>query len=204
VRAIDVRIAELTLRLVEPLTEPKAAVIDVEPTPVPVIRPPTVTVATAEFDELQLTELVRLTVLPFVYVPVAVNCWLVPLVIEVFEGVTAMETKAGGFTVRVAVPVTPPDVALIVVLPVATVVARPVVPTVATLAFEEAQVGLLIGAVVPLLYVPVAVNCCVMPSAADGLAGVTAMDVNWTAAPVPCKVAACCPAPSETVRVPLL
>jgi hypothetical protein len=45
-----------------------------EPADTPVARPETETVATAEFDELHVTEFVMFCVLPSVYDPVAVNC----------------------------------------------------------------------------------------------------------------------------------
>ena len=71
------------------------------------------------------------------------SCWLVPDVIVEFAGVTAIETNVGAFTVRVVLPVIPLEVALIVVLPVATVAARPAELMVATPVLEEVQVALL-------------------------------------------------------------
>ena len=49
------------------------ALILADPTALPVARPPVLMLATAVFDELQVTELVRFCVLPSVNVPVAVN-----------------------------------------------------------------------------------------------------------------------------------
>ncbi len=57
--------------------------------------------------------------------PVAVNCWLVPLAMLGLAGVTVIETSAAGFTVNVVVPETLPDAAVIVVVPADTDVARP-------------------------------------------------------------------------------
>ena len=45
--------------------------------------------------------------------------------------------------------------------------------------------------VVPLLYVPVAVNCCLAPAAMEELAGVTAIETSGGAIPVPLSVAVC-------------
>jgi hypothetical protein len=45
-------------------------------------------------------------------------------------GVTAISTSVAGFTVRVVLPETAPVVAVIVVVPAATVDARPLVPAV--------------------------------------------------------------------------
>ena len=66
-----------------------------------------------------------------------------------------------------------------------TALARPAVLTVATVAAEELHVAVLLRfCVVPSVYVPVAVNCCVPPLAIDGFAGVTAMDTSVAAVTV--------------------
>ncbi len=55
-----------------------------------------------------------------------------------------------------------PEVAVMVAVPVATLVASPELLTVATDAAEDVHVAVLLRfLVVPLLYVPVAVNCSV-------------------------------------------
>jgi len=59
---------------------------------------------------------------------------------EAAGGVTAMETS-GLMTVRVVVPVTPPDDAVIVVVPGATAVARPETLMVATTPLDESQLA---------------------------------------------------------------
>jgi len=64
-------------------------------------------------------------------------------------------------------------------------VANPPLLTVAIVAADEAQVAVLVKfCVVPLLYVPIAVNCCVYPAATDVAPGVTAIDVNTDAVTV--------------------
>ena len=50
-----------------------AALIVVVPVPAPVAKPDALTVATAEFEDNQVTEFVRFCVLPSLKVPVAVN-----------------------------------------------------------------------------------------------------------------------------------
>jgi hypothetical protein len=62
------------------------------------------------------------------------------LAIEGFAGVTAIETSIGVVTVRFVDPLIEPDAADIVVLPVATPVARPALVIVATAVFVELQV----------------------------------------------------------------
>jgi len=76
-------------------------------------------------------------------VPVAVYCWVLPRGMEAAAGVTAIDTN-DGLTVRVVDPEIDPEVALIVVVPLATAVARPIDPAtllmVATVVFVELQV----------------------------------------------------------------
>ena len=70
-----------------------------------------------------------------------------------------------------------------VLLPFPTPLAKPVLLTVATEVFEELQVTEFVRfCVLPSLYLPVAVNCCVPPFAIDGFAGVTVIDESTTAA----------------------
>ena len=73
--------------------------------------------------------------------PVAVNCWLLPVVIEAFAGVTAIETSDAAVTESVVDPQILPTLALMVVLPVATPVARPAGEIAATLVVDEFQVA---------------------------------------------------------------
>lgn len=79
------------------------------------------------------------------------NCWVVPEATAGLAGVTAMETNAGGLTVSVVDPLTPPEAAVIVVAPVATVVTNPAVLTMATLVADEVQFAALRVTAVPLL-----------------------------------------------------
>src|SRR6516165_10587894 len=107
-----------------------------------------------------------------------------------FAGVTAMDVSAGRSTVSVVFPTTLPTgqapaagIAEMVVVPVATVVARPVALTVAAVVSDEAQVTAAVRSWVELLEnVPVAVNCCVRPSGTLGFGGATAMEVRVTQA----------------------
>ena len=89
----------------------------------------------------------------------------------------------------------PPELAPITVFPVPNVVASPApgpFAIVATLATDELQCELRVTSCeVPSLKVPVALNCCVLPTATDGFAGETAMD---------CRVAV----PTVRVVVPVM
>src|SRR5208282_6636110 len=131
-------------------------------------------------DELHIAVLVRFCVLPSLYVPVAVNCCVVPAAIEGFAGVTAIETSVGAVTVSVVEPLMPlvvgltiggvpvvtpvggppgrwvggvlavAKVAMMVGLPAETPVARPAALMVATPGAEE-------------LHATEAVRFCVLP-----------------------------------------
>ena len=74
------------------------------------------------------------------YVPVAVNCRVLPAKVEGFAGVTEIDTSETVVTIKVVDPETLPNAALIVVLPAATAVARPTGVIVATPAADELHV----------------------------------------------------------------
>jgi len=135
-------------------------------------------VATLVFDELQVTDVVRFCVVPFEYVPVAVNCCVAPMLIDGFAGVTEIDVSVG-FTVSCVEPETELSAACICVVPAATPVAKPPVLIVATLVLDELHVTVVVRfCVVPFEYVPVAVNCCVAPILIDGFAGAIDIDVS--------------------------
>src|SRR6202022_2685257 len=117
-------------------------------------------------------------------VRVGVKCCVVPLGIDGFAGVTAIDTSVAGVTVSSVEPVMLPLVAEISDVPALTVVAKPVALIVATLVVADAHTALPSTCVVLSLNVPVAVNCCVVPLAIDGFAGVTAIDRNVAAVTV--------------------
>ena len=77
--------------------------------------------------------------------PVAVNCVVVPKAMLGLVGDTLIETSVAAVTVNVVLPEIRPDVAVIVVEPGATTVARPLEPAVllteATAFDEEVQVA---------------------------------------------------------------
>lgn len=124
----------------------------------------------------------------------------------------ARDTKVAGPTDRVADPLTPPLVALIVVVPACRLVAFPVASTVATLEFEELQVeDAFKNSVVPSLSVASAMNLCDSPAATVAVAGVTCnvvrVDPGLGVEPIRAKLVAPCPAvkgdPFICVNVPL-
>ena len=69
---------------------------------------------------------------------------VVPLGIDGFAGVTAIDTRTAGPTARVVLPVTPLELALISEVLCATPVARPLEVIVATLGFDDTQLTALV------------------------------------------------------------
>ncbi len=115
-------------------------------------------------------------------VPVAVNCCVVPSGIVEVAGVITIETSVAAVTVSSVELLTLPELAVTVVVPAPLLCASPAVLIVAVVVVSEAQVAELVRSfVVPSVNVPVAVNCCVVPRAIDGVAGVTAIETRAAA-----------------------
>jgi hypothetical protein len=147
VTVIETRVTAFTVSVVFPETLPSVAVIMVVPAATDVARPfdplALLIVATPALDELQVTWVVRSCFVLSLKVPVAVNCWVSPSGRLGLAGVTAIVDRVAAVTVSVVLPETPPKVAVIVVVPAATDVAKPCEPPalliVATPAAEELQ-----------------------------------------------------------------
>ncbi len=94
-----------------------------------------------------------------------------------------MEVKVGGIavTANVLVPDTPCNFAVMVATPGALPMATPPLLIVATLVLEELQFAEAVtSCVLPLLYVPVAVNVSFVPTSTEVTAGVTWIDWRVT------------------------
>jgi len=185
VTAIDTRAAGVTARVAEAWMFPEIAEIVTTGTAAlsAVAKPAELMVAVGSIDDAvvaQVTEDVRFLVLESVYVPMAVNCCVRPMAMDELAGVTTMEARVAAVTEnRVALLVTAPDFAWIVVDPMATDWASPDAAMVATASEDELQVTELVKSWVLLsLYVPIAVNCCARPLAMDVLTGLTAIDTS--------------------------
>src|SRR5439155_1501212 len=149
VTAIETRVALVTVSVAQvfvvvQLALPSVAVIVMgPPAATDVARPsePLALLIVAEpvLDDLQVTWGVRSCVVLSVWVAVAVNCRVVPFAMLGFVGVTAIEERVAFVTVSVVFPETSPSVAVIVVVPAATDVARPALSIVATPVFDELQ-----------------------------------------------------------------
>jgi hypothetical protein len=95
-----------------------------------------------------------------------------------FPGVIAIVERFAAFTVKGALPLTVPRVAEIFVLPMFNPVASPLTVIEAMLVTDDLQVTTPVTSCTLLSEkVPVAVNCCAIPSGMLGFAGVTAIDV---------------------------
>lgn len=136
------------------------AVTLVEPIPIPVARPVALMLATVALELAQMAAFVRSWLLPSLKVPVALNCALVPLAIEEFVALIAIDCNVAAVTVSVTVlDVIPPCEAVMVVDPAPTPLAKPLALTITTDAFEELQLTeLVIFWVEPSLNVPIAVS----------------------------------------------
>jgi hypothetical protein len=171
--------AGVTVRVVFPEILPEVAVMVAVPAPTAVARPLLFTVATDVLGELQVTCVVISWLVPSEYVPEAVNCLVTPTGTLGLAGVTDIDDRIAGVTVRVVFPEILPEVAVMVAVPAPTAVARPLLFTVATDVLDELQVTcVVISWLVPSEYVPEAVNCLVTPTGTLGLAGVTDMETS--------------------------
>ena len=145
ITAIDTRVAGVTVKLAEPVALPRAAAIVTDPWLSAVARPlefdALLIEATLVSEELQVTKLVKICVELSVYVPVALNCWFVPLAMLGFAGVTLIETSVAGVTVNPVEPDTLPVAAVMMTDPALTPIARPwessALLTAATAVLEE-------------------------------------------------------------------
>ncbi len=168
-------------------TPPKEDEITADPATTAVASPfepaALLTVATPALEVLQVAKAVRFCVVLFEYVPVAVNCCIDPVGNEEVRGVIAIETNVAVDTVNLVDPDILPDVAVIVTMPYATGVASPFEPAAllmaATDVVDEPHVTDVVRfCVEPSEYVPMAVNCSLVPSAMLGLAGVIARETS--------------------------
>jgi hypothetical protein len=189
VTLMETKAAAVTVSVVLPEAPPETALIVVEPAPPLLAKPAMLMVATVVTEELHVTEEVRFCVLPSVYVPVAANCWVLPGGIVALAGVTTIEVSCGGVTVSVVLPEMLPEMAMMIVEPVPTLLAKPAVLMVATVVTEEFHVAEEVRfCVLPSMYVPVATNCWVLPGGIEGVAGVTVIDASAATAPIPVRL----------------
>lgn len=200
--AMLTRSTAATVRPVEPLMEPEVAVMVTLPAATLETSPWLLMVARVGSEELHSTETVMSWVLLSLNVPVAVNCFVVPMAMLELLGVTAIETRVAAVTVSEAVPLTDPEVAVMVTEPMPVLVARPDALTDATLAFDDDHVTDVSCCVLPSLKKPVAMNCWSVPMAIDGVAGVTEIETRLAGTTVRVAVSLNDPTVAVMVAVP--
>src|ERR1022692_3669745 len=121
--------------------------------------------------------------LPSLKLPVAVNCGVSPTLIEEALEFIVIDCSvtAGAVTLSTVEPLTPCELAVMVVHPVVVAVAKPPLTMEATALSEEVQVATLVRSKVePSVLTSVAKNCCMLPAAIVEFFGVAAIDCNVT------------------------
>ena len=139
VTEMEERVAELTFSGAEPEIPFKVAEILAVPGPTAIAVLPPVIVATARLSEDQVDSVVMTWVLLSLNLPIAVKVNLVPGGMVCPDGRTEMDTSVAFETSSVAVALTEPSAAVMVVVPGARALARPVRAIPATLVLEELQ-----------------------------------------------------------------
>jgi hypothetical protein len=175
---MDTKWAVDTVSVVEPLTEPDPALIVAVPVATLVARPWPLMVATAAEEDVQSTVPVMSCVLESLNVPVAENCFVVPTAMLELAGVTAIDTSVALVTVSEAVPLTDPDVAVIVAVPALMPAASPPELMLATELDDELHVTEVNSCVLPSSKLPIALNCCCVATAIEFAAGLTEIEVK--------------------------
>lgn len=123
--AIETKVPVPTVSIVVPVMPEAVADIVAVPPFFPCAIPDERTEATFGFEDLHDTPLRFVATLASLNVPVAVNLINVPFEMRGFIGVMVIETRCTVETVSPVDPVTEPNAAPMVVLPVATLDARP-------------------------------------------------------------------------------
>ena len=159
--------ADVTVTALVPLLPSLVAAIVAEPGATPVTSPELFTVATAAALVLQVTDR-PVSGVPLASFGVAVSCTVAPACTDAGLGVTVTDATGtlAALTVIVAAPLVPPAAAVIVAVPAATPLTRPLDETVATEPFELVQVN-----DVYFFGRAVAVSCSVWPASTVALAG---------------------------------
>lgn len=201
VKAIEVTVAEVTVSVALPVITPDIAVIVTVPGVSVLTNPALSMVATVASDDCHVTP-ESACVLLSVNSPVAANCTVLPAARDGEAGAREMETRAAGSTVNAVLPVTEPDVALIVTVPAVRVVAIPVVSIETMLVSDEDHVTLASCWLLPSLKLPVAVKGCVTPSGTETSAGVKEIVLSVGAVTVKTSDALMLPIAAEIVTVP--
>jgi hypothetical protein len=176
---IETATAAVTVIAAVPDLPSLVAVIVVLPLAMPVTRPPCDTEALVG-SELVHTTARPVRTLPLASLDVAVNCCVLPAPTVAVAGVTTTVATGGGDTVMTAELDLPSLVAVIVALPAAIAVARPVALTLTLVESDVAQVTARPASALPLASRVEAVSCCVAPMASVAEVGDTVTTATGT------------------------
>src|ERR1700719_4569119 len=166
------------------------AVIVAVPGATPVTRPLPLTVAAAVLLELHVITR-PVSAMPFASFGIAINCTVCPTTKLAVAGVSVTEATGTAVTVMADVPFCPSLVAVIVAVPGATPVTRPLPLTVAAAVLLEPHVTTRPVSAAPFASFGIAVNWIVCPAVRLVVAGVTATDATGTTATVIADVPLC-------------
>jgi hypothetical protein len=144
VTASETKVPVPTVSVVVPITPEAVAEMVTDPPFLPWAIPDPRREATLGFEDFQEIPLRFVATLASLKVPLAVNFMDVPFAILGLAGFTVIETKCAVETVSPVEPLTDPKAALIVVPPVATLVARPCALMVATAGLDDAQMTVVV------------------------------------------------------------
>jgi hypothetical protein len=171
--------AATTVTVVVALFPSDVAVIVAVPPPMALISPVDDTLAMFELDDDHV--MVRPnSALPLASSGVAVRCAVEPTGIEAVDDaiVTEFTAVVAVVTVIVATAEAPSLDAMIVVVPAATAVTRPLDDTVTTPVFDDVHAAGRANSVVPSAASVVAVNCAVVPTVIEPMDGVSETDAT--------------------------
>lgn len=202
VMVTDTSVPVLTVTVVVAFRPYAAAVIVACPAFFPRTIPEPRTFTICGFDDFHDT-FVIVAVLPSLYFPVTLSCSEVPFATVGFAGLIAMDTRLTFDTVSVVDWLIEPQSASIVVLPAATLVARPAAVIVAIDGLIDFHKTCCVMSWVELsLNVPVAVNCFAAPTGMVEFVGATASETSVAAVTVTDPVPLIPPAVAVTVDIP--
>jgi hypothetical protein len=145
------------------LVESEVAVIVAVPLPTEVTRPADETVATVVSEDTHVTVAPDISVPPASFT-ITLNVTVSSMVVKVFVLGDTVTVDATWLTVTEAVALSEPEVAVIMAVPSATEVTRPVVETVATVVSDVLHVTVAPDIVLSFASLTVAVSCFVSAS----------------------------------------
>ncbi len=165
----------VTVSNAPPLWPSLVAVIVLVPTPTVVMTPVPLTVATVVLDDCQVTVRPTSTLPPASFSTAVAWSPAVPNVMELAASVAVTVLTGTAVTVSCAPPLWPSLVAVMVLVPMPTVVMTPVPLTVATVVFDDCQVTVRPTSTLPPASFSTAVAWSpAVPRGIDGVASVTA------------------------------